>query len=341
MSTACDKGVDSFSLLPAGSSFKQGAAFAPRKVDILWLVDSSGSMASSQQALATNFSKFIQDFKAKNFDFQMAVADTGSYLDHFYTNAYSKFKDGKVDGSTHSKVFIMDKDTPNLDQVFMTNVTVGTTGTGDERAFTSFESALVNPLNAGFHRPGALLIIIIVSDEDDFSHNDWSPTKNYYFTESYNDPKAPLFSIAYYQNFLNTYTNSTAATAKNNYVVHNISILDSACLSKLGDSSQKISKRYQQLSTATGGLSSSLCADMGSVLATMAQQTLELASVFQLDREPDVNTLSVVVDGTTIPNSATNGWTYDASNWTISFHGFVPAAGSDIRINFEPLHPQM
>ena len=31
-----------------------------RKVDILWVVDSSGSMAPKQQRLATNFSAFVQ-----------------------------------------------------------------------------------------------------------------------------------------------------------------------------------------------------------------------------------------------------------------------------------------
>lgn len=52
----------------------------------------------------------------------------------------------------------------------MANVKLGTSGSGDERALSSFEKTLINPLNSNFHRPDAFLAIIIVSDEDDFSH---------------------------------------------------------------------------------------------------------------------------------------------------------------------------
>lgn len=337
MTVACDKGVDSFSLLSAESSFKQGIAYVPRKIDILWLVDSSGSMQSSQQALADNFRSFITEFQNKNFDFNMAVADTGGYLAHFYNNSYSRFRDGT--GSNRSGVFIMNQQTPNLEQVFMTNVKVGINGTGDERAFTSFEHALTNPLNAGFLRPGAYLVIIIVSDEDDFSHNDYSPTKNYYFTENYNDPK--MFSIPYYVNFLTNLTGSTAENALNNFTVHNISILDTVCLNQLKNSAQKVAVRYKQLSDATGGISASLCDDMGAVLDVLSQKTVAMAAQFVLDREPWPNTIVVTVDGVSVPQSSVNGWTYEASTLTIAFHGSsIPAQNQNVRIFFEPKAPQ-
>lgn len=332
---ACDKEAGSFSLLSASSTFKQGTAIAPKPVDILWVVDSSGSMATSQQNLANNFRSFIQGFQTKNFDFHMAVSDTMGYYSYFYDNSYSKFKDGS--GANHSGVFVMDKDTPNLEQVFTTNVKVGTNGSGDERAFSSFEHTLTNPLNAGFLRPGAILIVIIVSDEDDFSHNDWSPTKSYYFTENYADPK--MFSIQYYVDFLSNLTNSTQ-TVKN-FMVHSISITDAACLAQLQNNAQKVSQRYQQLAAATGGISSSLCQDMGVVLDTLSTSIISLASAYTLDREPWENTIRVTVDGVDIPRDPVNGWSYDSATWTITFSpSATPAQGQDVRVYFEPKNPQ-
>lgn len=329
--SSCQKSSESFYLLAAESTFKQSAIYVQRKVDILWVVDSSGSMNSSQLALAASFQDFIQKFQTKNFDFNMAVVDTAGYLAHFYDNSYSQFK---APG-------IMTKDTPNLETVFQNAVKVGITGTGDERAFSSLKHALSNPLNTGFHRPGALLVVIIVSDEDDFSHYDWANgASSYYFTENLADPN--MFSISHFVDFLTSFTGSTPSNALKNFTVHNISILDSTCLASLANSAQKVSVRYPLLSAATGGVSASLCNDMGDVLTEISQNTIELAAQFQLDREPWPETLNVSVDGVNVPQDAVNGWTYDETTWTLHFHGTaVPAEGADVKISFEPKSPQI
>ncbi len=332
----CDKPASSFSLLASQATFKQSVAYVPRKVDILWVVDNSGSMNSSQTNLANNFQQFIQDFQTKNFDFHMAVTDTGGYLDnHYNTKTRSLWRQGSA--TPYSGVTVMDKNTPNLATVFAKNIKTGTSGTGDERAFSSFKKALENPDNLGFQRPGAFLAVIIVSDEDDFSHYDWNNGINsYYFTENYND--ANIFSVQSFKDSLITLTGSTAATAANNFTVHTISARDAACVTSLGNSGQKISQRYPSLSAATGGLAASICAPMSTVLDQLSKKTIELAATFQLDREPFVDTLRIVVDGVTSPQSTTCGWTYDAASLVISFHGStcIPAAGASVQIFFEP-----
>lgn len=50
------------------------------KVDILWVVDNSGSMKNEQEALANNFEIFINDFIDRNLDFNMAVTTTGKII---------------------------------------------------------------------------------------------------------------------------------------------------------------------------------------------------------------------------------------------------------------------
>lgn len=333
----CEKSADSFSLLSDAASFTQNASYVQRPIDILWVIDNSGSMANSQQNLATNFQSFINRFAGLGYDFHMGVTSTDAYLAYHYNqNSRSKLKDGS--GTTHSGVFIMDKNTPNLSQVFVTNVKLGTSGSGDERAFSSLEHTLGNPLNAGFRRPGAFLSIIIVSDEEDFSHYDWQNGINSYtFTESYSN----LFPISRFTDFLDTLTNSTPGGVRN-YSVSTISINDSACLAQLSDNSQKINQRYRQIATATQGSIGSLCGNFGNTLQMISDKVIELSTVFKLDREPYPESIVITVNGETVPASATNGWTYDPATWSISFHGpAVPPAAADVKIYFDPKTVQL
>ena len=49
------------------------------KVDILWVVDNSGSMEEEQDSLARNFDLFIEELLKKDIDFKMAVTTTDPY----------------------------------------------------------------------------------------------------------------------------------------------------------------------------------------------------------------------------------------------------------------------
>src|SRR6476661_1736301 len=78
--TACGNGSTTYSLLSEGQTFRQNSAMSITKIDVLWVVDNSGSMATSQQNLANNFPSFIQKFQEKAYDFQMGVVTTDAYL---------------------------------------------------------------------------------------------------------------------------------------------------------------------------------------------------------------------------------------------------------------------
>jgi len=83
----CTKSNDSFSLLSAGATFKQSSAVLNTKIDILWVVDASGTMVNHQNNLATNFNSFINEFSSKNLDYHMAVASTDAWIREFNYNA--------------------------------------------------------------------------------------------------------------------------------------------------------------------------------------------------------------------------------------------------------------
>lgn len=337
MVTGCGKSADSFSLLSDASSYKQNATYVPRKVDILWVIDNSGSMATSQKNLTDHFGSFIEKFVQTDSDFHMAVTTSDAYLAPYLNNFnFSRIRDGVTNGvlNQHSGVFVMKKDTPNLSSVFLTNITQGTKGSGDERAFSSFEETLQNPWNVDFRRPDAFLAVIIVSDEDDFSHNDFTTgTSGYYFTEDYNDPT--MFTIQHYMDYLTNFT-STGGAGKN-FSVNAITIFDDACYNQLKGNGQKKSRRYEELVTASAGTLISLCSDFSQSLQVLSESIVELSSVFALNRIPLEATIVVIVDGVTVPKDATNGWTYDAAANSIAFHGTaIPQAGADVKINFDP-----
>ncbi|MGM0556601.1 MAG: hypothetical protein ACQEVA_09520 [Myxococcota bacterium] len=63
----------------AGGNIGVSVDFSPQtaeSVDILWVIDSSGSMCQEQKALADNFDAFIDDFGKQNIDFHMGVTTT-------------------------------------------------------------------------------------------------------------------------------------------------------------------------------------------------------------------------------------------------------------------------
>src|SRR4051812_14519560 len=91
--TGCSQSA-SFSLLPSESNFQQ-AGLTKNKIDILWVVDNSGSMDSSQQNLAANIQSFVTQFNSRGYDYQMAVTTTDAYKEYFGAGqAQSKFRDG-------------------------------------------------------------------------------------------------------------------------------------------------------------------------------------------------------------------------------------------------------
>lgn len=331
--SSCDKSGGTFSLTSDTSQFQQSAIFVPRKLDVLFVVDNSGSMQSSQNSLAQNFPSFINYFKDKGYDFKLAVTTTDAfYGEQFVSTGCSicntqqtQFR-ASSDASGGVPIRVITNSTLNLETIFSANVKVGINGSGDERAFSSFKAALGSSLNTGFHRPEAYLSIILVSDSDDFSHDDID------LNESYSQPT--LHSITTYVNFLKTFTGGLPS---NDFSVSTIGVLDSTCRTQL-IAENKISTRYMALSDATGGTKNSLCSPFDSILNNIsASIASNVQAQFQLNRVPVISSIRVIINGVLVPQDAQNGWTYDATTKIVTVHGsYSPEAGANIVINFDP-----
>ncbi len=332
---ACEKGGGNFNIASDSSQFQQSATFEPRKLDVLFVVDNSGSMKASQTSLAQNFPSFINYFKAKGYDFKIAITTSDAYYGEQFVNAgcslcnaqQTQFR-ASSDATNGIPLRVLTNSTPNLENVFKANVQVGINGSGDERSFSSFKAALGSSLNVGFHRSDAYLSVILVSDADDFSHDDID------LNESYAQPT--LHAITTYVDFLKSFTGGFPTR---DFSVSTIGVLDDACKTQLSSGGErKISNRYMELSDSTGGTKNSLCAPFDTVLnnitASIASNT---QAQFQLSRSPVVSSIRVIVDGIVVPQSDTNGWTYNSTIRTITIHGtYSPQAGSNITINFDP-----
>lgn len=127
-------------------------------VDMLFVVDSSGSMGEEQAALADGFDAFIESFLALEYDFHLAVTD----MDYQRTA-----------GAFFGDPAILTPDTPNLVEQFRENALVGIFGSGSEKGLEAARQALSpakrEGVNAGFFREEALLAVIFLTDEDDQS----------------------------------------------------------------------------------------------------------------------------------------------------------------------------
>jgi len=169
--------------------FSQNAA---SKIDLLWVVDDSGSMADKQAKVAASFQRFMDEFSRGAIDYRVAVTTT----DVFSDNAGAQ---GEFYGNP--KVIASTDDDPLAE--FQQNIKVGIGGSGDEAGLAAAKLALdkVNVANAPilaarqrciqgcsvtnggttcvancqtqnepeFLRPDAYLYVVFVSDEDDHS----------------------------------------------------------------------------------------------------------------------------------------------------------------------------
>jgi hypothetical protein len=332
LSSACSP--QSYGLASVSQSFGQSAAVVSNKVDILWVVDNSASMTTLQNNLVQNFSAFISDFMTKGYDFQMAVTSTDAYLSSVYFDNNPKlsvFRDG---GTTHSGISVITPQTPNVISTFVTNASLGQTGSGDERAFSSIRATLNNSLNAGFLRQDAYLAIIILSDEDDFSGDgraEGGGTDHDYTAST-------LDSVDSYISYLDSMTGSTSSQRR--YGVSAIAVLDNTCLAahRADSSSTIVGQRYIEIANKTDGVLGSICdSSYASSLTVIKNKIIELSTRFPLDRSANSSTIQVVVNGVTVPQSTSNGWSYDSSSNSILFHGTAtPAQGSRITVNYTP-----
>jgi len=297
------KNVDLF--FPEGTlqvdSYEQKAA---ARIDVLWVIDNSGTMYQEQDNLAQNFESFISIIEDSDVDYQIGVISTDmDKEDH----------SGKLQGTPK----IIQRGPDARDQ-FAENVKVGTDGAGNERgleaAFKALSEPLISGANSGFLREGAALAIIFVSDEDDKSYG----------------------MINFYQRIFE----QMKGVGNENRVVAGAIVGDQpdGCENEETGAAEP-GTRYLMLVQNVGGSIGSICQeDFSTTLNQLGLTVAGLDRKFALsDESPEESTISVKVDGVEIMEDYQEGWQFQ--NGSIFFNGsYVPPPGSVVEVEY--LHPE-
>ncbi|MCB9676596.1 MAG: choice-of-anchor D domain-containing protein [Alphaproteobacteria bacterium] len=267
-------------------------------VDILFVVDNSTSMGDENLALRNNFNAFIQGFLTLGLDFQIGVVTTD-----MQTAGYA----GQIQGP------IIDSNTPDPVQQFQQNTNIPFTDVLEEQGLDAVYAALTPPLitgaNAGLVRPGSLLSVIVISDEDDQSFI--TPAEMVPFLDSYQgDPALTSLSIVGGP--------TTGIWPCGGFLFGAAPV-----------------PTYWQVAQPTGGIHLNLCQlNMNAIVQQLAVVAAGLDTHFPLGSVPaDPAAVEVLIDGTPLAQDPVNGWSYDPSTNSVVFAGAgIPPAGSEIRV---------
>ena len=283
-------GGDKLNHLPAPGThtevFDQNAA---SKIDLLWVVDNSGSMADKQAKLAASFQRFIDAFARGAIDYRIAVTTTDVL--------------GTAPGTAGTfygtPTVISPTDDDPLAE-FQQNIKVGTGGSGNEEGLAAAKLALdlVNQANApilaarqacvaacpaqsaatcvpncqqshepSFLRPDAFLHVVFVSDDEDHSGDE----------------------AIHYARYL-----ETVKGLGNEAAVSASAIVGQA--SDSADCTGRAGQKYDDVATYTGGVVGSICdATFDQNLTHLAQNAVGLQRHFLLGSYPELSSLQLVI----------------------------------------------
>jgi hypothetical protein len=285
------------------------------KVDLLIVIDNSGSMSEEQHALQQSLGALWNRISLANADFHIAVTTTN--MTPVGGNVWSPCPGG-ADGDEAGRFFPVDGSQPrlltpqtaNVQNALSSNVIVGTCS-NDERFFDPVMAALTPPLsngvNAGFLRDDARLSLLVLSDAD----------------EGNDEQNAPPVSQQVQR----------LASLKHG----SLDLISFSGLVGLSPcpTVEQVGIRYQQIAQQLNGTLYDVCQldNMSSMLDGAIGDLMQPLTSFPLSAHPkNPPAIQVTVNG-----GAVSGWSYDAASNRIVFaKGSVPPPGSGIAALYDP-----
>jgi len=179
-----DPGGDGDDVGP-GADVDGGTAGACPNVDLLFVIDDSGSMADQQDSLIASFPGFVTGIQSRlgqAQSYHIGIVTTEDYqanavgcreIGDLITQTGGPSSSASMCGPFAGGHSWMDGTEPSLAQKFACAGKVGAGGSSDERIARAVMNALEpsrnaqGACNAGFSRPESLLVIVIITDEDD------------------------------------------------------------------------------------------------------------------------------------------------------------------------------
>lgn len=324
---------------------------AASKIDVLWIIDNSGSMAPRQENLARNLQVFINEFTRNAIDYRIAVTTTDIFKEA-----------GRFVGNPR----VLAPTTPNVINAFAANVKVGINGSPYEVGMEAARLAIENQKTANdtavqqckaactaskpacpsecevkteftFLRRDAYLYIVFVTDEEDRSTQD----------------------VRFFYRYF-----ATAKGIGNDGTVRTAAIMGDV---PTNTCSATPGARYKALSDLTGGEVGSICdANFADSLKKLASNAVGLKRKFALQAKPNIQTIQVFLrypcnvaadqiaacasvnkdecmgnpaDSMNLvctpKQGAPDGWSYEAANNVVFFAGeSVPGLSAQIELQY-------
>ncbi len=156
-----------------------------KKMDIVFVVDDSGSMSSAQAKLKANFPLMVNalnTFKTKSnadLDYRLAVTSTDTTRSDYTRGGKGGFVSAASCSVGPARAWLERTD-PNVADAFGCRAVLGTSGSATEKPLEALMLSVTDRTadqNKNFLRDDALLAFFILTDEDDSSGPNVTPIK--------------------------------------------------------------------------------------------------------------------------------------------------------------------
>lgn len=298
----------------------QGSAIFKPSVDILFVIDDSGSMDTHQQRLHDNFDLFINAFQKNTYlDYHIGVMST----DDAGSSKCQTERNGCLVGSNYKYI---QRSTPNGLTELLDMLIVGTGGNGLEKVFDPMIAGLSAPmttsLNVGFLRPSAHLAVIAITDAEDQS-------------SMYNDSQKAYNELV-----------KIKGGAKDKVLAYGAFIPPDSTTNCPKDSTIQNTQSLVDFVNYANGKYYDLCdATYGEKLAQVSDDIVQrVGRIVNLDRLPDISSIYVQFGSRIIPNSVERGWIYDPVRNAVVFARDIDWSGepdgTSVEVFFLPMVEQ-
>ncbi len=290
-----------FDIVDAGfvDTFVQGGG--PMDVDILWVIDDSGTMNEEQALIHGGLQPFVDALLESQLGFHLGVITTS-------------VSDPSSAGVLRGDVPVMTRETPSLLTALEDAADVGISGDRDERGFDAIVEALsesrLSNENAGFRRDDAELAIVVFSDEDDKSVEDPAGMRQWLDDASFGLPYS--FSAL-------------------------VGDEPAGCASSTGAADP--GSRYIELVEGTEGELESICVDdLAPFMQRLIGRISHQRDTFRLSNIPDPPSIEVEVEGALLWERERDGFQYLPDQNAVRIQGVpLPLPGQEIRVSYDPL----
>jgi len=288
-------------------------AYDDHKYDFLWVFDNSGSMRPRRDFVKDHMQTFMNILNSrKAIDFQMAVVTTD-----FFTEG------GDLVAAPGGQRVVKSAESSNPVAemaAIINSITDSPTSFWEQGLESSYQAVFQH--KDEFSRPGVPLVVIYLTDEED-----WSCKDDCFGVEPENNPDWKPWPTTRYVDY---FKNVKKAENTDTYIFPIVGVDSALCdVASLGG-------RYMSLQQGVGGLSvsGSICnSDLQTSYENVARIIADRGVRFKLSSQASGTGINVFVNQTLVPFSPEN-YLYFPEDNSILFTGAIPKNGAVVEVTY-------